>query len=67
MAKTDRIPSKVAARIIGVLPQYLHQEMAAGNMDIGFVVKGKKRNNYIILRAKLEKFIGRKITDDDLM
>lgn len=64
MEMTDRIPTKTAARIIGVVPQYLQQEMRAGRMDLGYVAGGK-RKNYIIFRAKLEKFIGRELTEDD--
>lgn len=63
---TDRIPVETAARIIGVLPQYLRQEMARGHMDLGYVAIGKHRNNYIVMKAKLEKFIGRELTEQDL-
>lgn len=62
----DRIPTKVAARIIGVVPQYLQQEMRAGRMPIGHVVGGGKRKNYLIYRGMLETFIGRKLTDEEL-
>ena len=63
---TDRVSSKTAARIIGVIPQYLHQEMKAGRIDIGYVVGGGKVKNYIIMRSKLEKFIGRELTEEEL-
>lgn len=63
---TDRIPTKTAARIIGVAPQYLCQEMRNGNIDLGCVLKSEKHYNYIIFRAKLEKLIGRELTEEDL-
>lgn len=64
--EADRIPTKVAARIIGVVPQYLQQEMRAGRMPIGHVVGGGKRKNYIILRGLFENYIGRKLTDEEI-
>jgi hypothetical protein len=62
---TDRIPVNVAARIMGVIPQFIYQEMREGRMDLGYVT-GNKRKQYIIFRAKLEKMIGRKLTEEDL-
>lgn len=50
---------------MGVLPQYIQQEMRRGHMDLGYVSEGK-RKTYVIFRAKLEKMIGRKLTDEEI-
>lgn len=61
----DRVSAKTAARIMGVLPQYIQQEMRNGRMDLGYV-SGGKHKTYIIFRAKLEKMIGRELTEEEL-
>lgn len=62
---TDRIPTQRAAEILGIGKLYMMQEMRAGRMDLGYVSKGK-RKTYVIFRAKLEKMIGRELTEEDL-
>lgn len=62
---TDRIKTKKAAEILGVNVCYLQQEMRNGRLDLGYVSKAD-RKTYIVLRAKLEKFIGRELTEEEL-
>ena len=57
------IPTKVAAAILGMDPQDLRDEMAAGRLDIGWVKpKNKKkmsgRGTDHVYRAKLAAHLG---------
>ena len=49
-----------AAREIGCCKEYLRQQMARGEWDIGVVVKRRgKRNYYKVFRGKLDAFLGK--------
>lgn len=54
-----------AAAEIGCHPQYLRQQMAKKEWDLGKVVPPKKaggQHDYRIFRAKLDKFLGKEDT-----
>lgn len=60
-----------AARYIGCTPQKVRERMKRKLWDLGEVIpKGKlgnkERSEYNIYRYKLEKHIGRKLTEEDV-
>lgn len=62
-------PERVAL-ILGVSSQCLREHMKRGLWDLGEVIPAKTRGGklmeYNIFRAKLEKKIGRKLTEEEL-
>lgn len=61
---SEVIPTDIAAKILGMNKQWMLDEMAAGNLKIGFVKKKdpKKRSghgSYRVYRAKLAEHLGR--------
>lgn len=63
---TDEIKTEVAARILGMVPCFLRQEMRAGRLDLGYVGGTGKHKTYKVYRAKLEAMIGRTLTEAEL-
>lgn len=59
MKGSDIVSIETAAAILGIYPQGVRDQMAAGKLDIGLVIKGKGRNTYRIYRAKLARYLGR--------
>ena len=61
----ERVPTKQAAREIGVAVQTLLYYMEQGKWDLGTVVKSTtgKTTRHIVFRSKLDKFLGR--TNED--
>lgn len=58
-----------AARIIGCRPQKVRERMKRGMWDLGnYIPPGKDRRtaDYDVLRWKLEKFIGRALTAEEM-
>ena len=47
-----------AAELLGSTPQTIRVQMANGNLPIGMVFPGKKRNQYIITREKFKEVTG---------
>lgn len=47
-----------AAELLGSTPQTVRLQMANGNLPIGFVFPGKKRNRYIITKEKFKEVTG---------
>mgnify|MGYP006988844595 CR=1 FL=1 len=68
----ERIKVAKAAEILGVNQQAVREQMKRGMIDIGTVIPKKRGKypkqmyDYWIFRAKLESFIGRKLTDEEL-
>lgn len=57
----QRVSVNDAAAEIGCHPQYLRQQMREKKWDLGHVIPPKragKQYAYIVLRAKLDKFLG---------
>ena len=57
----ERVPTKQAAREIGVAVQTLNYRMERGEWDLGTVVKSTtgKTTRHIVFRAKLDRFLGK--------
>lgn len=49
-----RMTVKEAARCLGITPQLLRMLMDRGELNIGKVVRNKRRNTYLIYREYLE-------------
>ena len=49
-----RMTVKEAARYLGITPQLLRMLMDRGELNIGKVVRNKRRNTYLIYREYLE-------------
>lgn len=58
-ASTQHIitPEK-AAELLGSTPQTIRLQMLNGNLPIGIVFPGKKRNRYIITKEKFKEVTG---------
>ncbi len=55
----ERVPVKDASVMLGLHPDTLRIMMTTGELPIGRVVKGKRRNTYLIYKNLLEKELGR--------
>lgn len=63
----ERITPKQAARIIGVSVPFLNYQMDMNIWDLGMVGKSKSgRRTHVIFKSKLEKYLGREITDTEI-
>ncbi len=58
---TERVPTRVAAREIGVALDTLCYYMEIGKWDLGEVMKSKtgRQNRHIVFRSKLDRFLGK--------
>lgn len=68
MAETNRVPLTQAAKELGMAPQGLREYMKRGLIDIGMVLpaaNGAKKYNYVIMRDKLDKVLGRGIMQSE--
>ena len=63
----EMITTKQAAKVLGINEQALRERMKAGAYDIGVCWKPKGSKNYVydIFKSKLEKLIGRTLTDEE--
>ena len=63
----EKVSIKRSAEIIGINEQALRERMKAGVYDIGVCWKPKGSKNYVydIFKSKLEKLIGRTLTDEE--
>ena len=55
---THTISPEKAAELLGTSPQTIRKGMENGDIDIGMVIKGRKRNRYIITVEKFKKVTG---------
>lgn len=58
MDKNHIISPELAAKLLGSTPQTIRLQMANGNLPIGVVFPGKKRNRYIITKEKFKEVTG---------
>lgn len=68
LEKSERVPVRKAAEMIGCRPSEIHYRMLQGEWDLGVVVKAvppAQRNRYLIFRDKLYRFVGKEITCSD--
>lgn len=65
---SERIPISEVAKIIGVGEPQVRNLMKRGALPIGQVLSpkmtGKKTYTYYVYRSKLEKYIGKSLTDE---
>lgn len=63
MSDSNRVPVIQAAKELGMAPQGVREYMKRGLIDIGVVLpavkKGAATHNYIIMRDKLDKVLGK--------
>ena len=63
----DRITPKQAARILGVSVPFLNYQMDMNIWDLGMVGRSKSgRRTHVIMKSKLEKYLGREIQEGEL-
>lgn len=64
------ISAAAAARVLGIPPIVIKQNLRRGIWDFGEIIPkektGAKKDRIIILVPKLEKYIGRGITEDEI-
>lgn len=58
MENAHIISPEMAACLLGSTPQTIRMQMAEGNLPIGIVLPGKKRNRYIITKEKFKEVTG---------
>ena len=67
MKEVTKVPQ--AARIIGCTQQKVRERMTRGLWDLGVYIppgKGRRVADYDIFKAKLESFIGRELTAEEM-
>lgn len=55
----ERMSVAEAAEVLGISTESLRYWMEQGKLKIGKVIKGRKRNTYLIFREMVNKEIGR--------
>jgi excisionase family DNA binding protein len=56
----ERVTVKDAAALLGLHPYTVRYWMETGRLPIGRVIKGKKKNSYLIYRELLEREVGKR-------